>query len=353
MTRAVQSVLAERSPKAGDRLIRVLTVDTAAPGAGQENEEHCDRIGRDLADDNRVVAVIGPLAPICTRTLIPSLNQADVAIVSPIDDTPGLTHVVPSAGGECAGCSPGAFYPTGVRNFARVIASVDSEASAVAELLRSRNATRVVIVEDGDPFATTWLANTFEAAADDGSIELVERVRYDLNAKSYASVGRRSVRANADAVYLLAPTYNRGAEVLQGLRSGGFQGTVVGSLSITDESILKAGGAARGAMFASTELPLAGLNASARAFVEAGSFGEYAVDAVYAAEAAHVLLDAISRSDGTRPGVRERLFQVSRNGLLGQLEIDANGDVVPQRIAFFEAKGAGFSYVETVTPPPP
>jgi branched-chain amino acid transport system substrate-binding protein len=50
--------------------------------------------------------------------------------------------------------------------------------------------------------------------------------------------------------------------------------------------------------------------------------------AIYAAQAMEVVLDAIRRSNGTRPSVLQALFETRiRNGLIGTVSFDSNGDI--------------------------
>jgi ABC-type branched-subunit amino acid transport system substrate-binding protein len=66
--------------------------------------------------------------------------------------------------------------------------------------------------------------------------------------------------------------------------------------------------------------------------------------AIYAAQATSVLLDAISRSDGTRHSVIEQLFRTRvSDGLLGTFQIDPHGDVSPSPITIVRVRGAGRS----------
>ena len=64
--------------------------------------------------------------------------------------------------------------------------------------------------------------------------------------------------------------------------------------------------------------------------------------AVYAAQAAEVLLDAIARSDGTRRSVVDELFRTRvENGLLGSFEFDANGDVSESPMTIVQVRRGG------------
>ena len=55
------------------------------------------------------------------------------------------------------------------------------------------------------------------------------------------------------------------------------------------------------------------------------------LDAVYAAEATEVLLDALARSDGSRASVTSALLATKiEDGLIGDVSFDADGDVRPR-----------------------
>ena len=55
-----------------------------------------------------------------------------------------------------------------------------------------------------------------------------------------------------------------------------------------------------------------------------------------AAQATHVLLDEIARSDGTRASVVEELFRTKvTNGILGSFSFDRDGHIVPAPVGIF------------------
>ena len=73
---------------------------------------------------------------------------------------------------------------------------------------------------------------------------------------------------------------------------------------------------------------------------------------VYAAQAAQVLLDAISRSDGTRASVTKELFNTKvTNGILGSFSINANGDTNANPVTIYLIKSGKQTTFKTITPP--
>jgi ABC-type branched-subunit amino acid transport system substrate-binding protein len=55
------------------------------------------------------------------------------------------------------------------------------------------------------------------------------------------------------------------------------------------------------------------------------------LDAVYAAQATEIMLDALARSDGSRASVTRNLLAARvEDGLVGDVRFDDNGDVHPR-----------------------
>jgi ABC-type branched-subunit amino acid transport system substrate-binding protein len=70
------------------------------------------------------------------------------------------------------------------------------------------------------------------------------------------------------------------------------------------------------------------------------------IAAVYAAQAAELLLAAIARSDGTRASVSSELLKAKvHGGLLGSFAVDAEGDPVPAPVTIVRLEHGGGSDV--------
>jgi branched-chain amino acid transport system substrate-binding protein len=333
---------------AGHRVGYVNYPTSSVNSGGQENQEQCSRTAASIAKDDRVVAVVGPFSPACARSLIPPLDQAGVAVVTPEITASGLTHEVPGWRhvGPCFLCAPGNLYPTGDRNFARVVATEDSEGRAAAVVLHRLGVRRTFVLTDGDQFDTVELAAGFLAQAPSEGIR-VSRAVYSPGG-AFDAVARRVAAAKADALYLLAPTYNKGTQVLAAIRRAGFRGRIVSSLTIVEATIATPSSPWESVLFTSPRLPLAAMPPSARRFAASIGATSSAVDAAYGGAAADVVVDAIRGSDGSRAGVRRALFAVRGTTLVGALSIDQNGDVHPQRVAVFRLRDRRFRYLSTV-----
>ena len=72
--------------------------------------------------------------------------------------------------------------------------------------------------------------------------------------------------------------------------------------------------------------------------------------AIHVGQATHVLLDAIAVSNGSRGSVTDAVLRTRvQDGIIGDLAFDANGDVVPPRIAVYRVTNGRqklFDFVE-------
>ena len=74
--------------------------------------------------------------------------------------------------------------------------------------------------------------------------------------------------------------------------------------------------------------------------------------AVYAAQAAEVVVAAIAASDGTRADVTKQLFKVNLKGsILGNVSFNANGDVTSNPVTIYKVVGGKSTTYRVIVPP--
>jgi ABC-type branched-subunit amino acid transport system substrate-binding protein len=182
----------------------------------------------------------------------------------------------------------------------------------------------------------------------------VVRARYDNEAfddnqaAHVAPVARTVARARPDAVVVADILYPRSAAVVRAVRAAvGPQVPILlpDGFALWDDLIALTGPAAKGLYvshygIANSKLPPRGrelLKSFARSRPDGvgPDFG-----AAYGAQAAEIMLDAIARSDGTRPSVTRELFRTRvEDGILGDIRFDRNGDPVDAPFTFFRIVG--------------
>jgi ABC-type branched-subunit amino acid transport system substrate-binding protein len=109
---------------------------------------------------------------------------------------------------------------------------------------------------------------------------------------------------------------------------------------------LGAGSAAQGMYISYAGQPLERLGPAGQKFIKefrayAKIKGNMPPYAVYQAQAAQIMLDAIGRSNGTRLSVVREMFKTNvRNGIMGTFRFDKNGDTIPNKwISFDQLRG--------------
>ena len=118
---AIRYLLEQQDWKAGDHNIAYQSCDDATAQAGKWDSGKCSTNAQAYAGNEKVVGVIGTFNSGCAAIVIPVLNNAPgggVAMMSPAN-----TYVCLTEGGPgCDSTEPDKYYPTGTRNYARVVA---------------------------------------------------------------------------------------------------------------------------------------------------------------------------------------------------------------------------------------
>jgi branched-chain amino acid transport system substrate-binding protein len=124
-----------------------------------------------------------------------------------------------------------------------------------------------------------------------------------------------------------------------------------------DTLVRLAGPAAEGLTFSFPALPNEQLPEAGKKFV--AEFGKAvgatpSTYAVYAAQAAEVLLSAIARSDGSRASVTAQLFKTRvSNGIFGSFSFDANGDTTSGAVTIYRIVHGAPRLLRVITLPSP
>jgi branched-chain amino acid transport system substrate-binding protein len=360
MQKAIQYVLDKQYHfKAGKYTVGYQGCDDSTAQTGAWDAAKCTANGRAYASDRSVIGVLGTFNSGCAKLIIPLLNRASggpVAMLSVANTAVELTHTAPwTAPGE-----PGVYYPTGKRNYARVSASDDYQGPAAADLLKKFTKVRnVYILHDNQTFGK-GVANGFRKRAEQVGLKVLGFQPWDAKATSYESIGQTIKSTNAQSVYLGGIVCNNGVKLLKDLRAAlGPKPVFVGPDGWTPYSATLGAGAAANGMYVSyAGLPLEKLPPKGKAFIAAfgKSLGLKSGElpppySVYQAQATQIMMDAISKSNGTRASVTQQMFKTRvNNGIMGSFHFDSNGDIVPIKSISFDrlslAKKTGvFVYV--------
>ena len=349
MGQAIRFVLEKQYKfKVGKFTVGYQECDDSTAAKGAWDPAKCSANGRAYASDKSVLGVLGTFNSGCSKLMVPILNRAPggaVAMISSANTNVGLTHYAPwNDPGE-----PKIYYPTGVRNYARVAASDDYQGPAGADLLSKLTKVKsVFVVHDNQSFGK-GVANAFQLRAKKLGIKVLGFEPWDSTATDYTALGQQIKDSGAESVYLGGLVCNNGVKLLKDLRSVvGPKPVFVGPDGWTPYSATAAAGSAAEGMFISyAGLPLQQLGARGKAFqvglrAYAKIKGQMPAYAVYQGQSAEIMFAAIARSNGTRASVTSEVFKTNvKNGIMGDVRFDKNGDTVPTKAITFSKMVSG------------
>lgn len=333
---AIRFELESRGWKTGDYNVAFQSCDDATAQAAKWDSGKCSANGNAYAANDSVVGVIGTFNSGCAAIIIPLLNEAPnggIAMISPANTYPCLTVNLP---GGCDASEPDKYYPAGTRNYARVAPADDYQGAFVAEFMQKQGVKSVYILNDKEAYGL-GVANTTRAASESLGIKVAGFEAWDPKASSYEALMNKIKGTDADAVFLGGLIDENGAQVIKdkvavlGPNDGDVK--LFAPDGFTTQATIDEAGAASAGMFMSVAgVPIDAFTGSAAEYVQQLQEGPLAgkpIDpyAIYGAQAARVLLDAIGSSDGSRASIIEAMFATQvENDLLGTFGFNENGD---------------------------
>ncbi len=359
MNQAIQLVLEQHHWKAGDKTLQFQACDDSTAQLGSWDSATCSANANAYATTPSVIGVIGTFNSGCAELEVPVANQAPggaLAFVSPANTWPGLTQKTTSDPAE-----PLKYYPSGTRNYARVIPADNFQGPALALLAQKLNVKTVYIINDKQAYGA-GVAHYFEDAAKKLGITVLGNDAYNTKTgTNYQALFQGIASKHPDAIMVGGLICENGGQLIKD------KVAVLGANSgvklllpdgFTTQSTITDSGAkiAEGAYMSVGGVPVDQLTGAGSTFLSDFK-AKYSPDAVdpytpYAAAATEVLLQAIAASDGTRASVSSNLFGIQLTGtVLGDFAIDANGDTNQGSMTIYQAVGGQLGNAQVITPP--
>jgi branched-chain amino acid transport system substrate-binding protein len=331
---AIRYLLDKQGWKAGDHKIAYQSCDDATAQAAKWDSGKCSQNANAYAGNDKVIGVIGTFNSGCAAIEIPVLNQAadgGIGMISPANTFVCLTE----GGPGCEDTEPAKYYPTGNRNYTRVVPHDAYQGAAMAEFMQEQGVKSVYVLNDKEAYGL-GVATNLRNAAEHLGIKIAGFEAWDPKASSYEGLFRKIGGTGADAVFLGGLIDENGAKVIKdkvatlGPNDGNVKLFAPDGFT-TQQTIDEAGTAAAGMYMSVAGVPIDDFTGAGAEFAAAfkPSLGGKPIDpyAIYGAQAAQVMLDAIAASDGSRASVIEQLFNTSvKDGFLGSFDINENGD---------------------------
>ena len=347
ISRAIIWAFQDKGWKAGNYTVGYQSCDDSTAQTGAWDSGKCATNARLYAADKSVIGVIGTFNSGCAEIEVPILGRANpgpMLMVSPANTYPGLTK-------KWAPGEPNKYYPTGTRNYARVVATDDYQGPADAMYSVALGIKKVYVLNDRQVYGA-GVAGTYTSAAKKLGIKVVGNQGWDAKATSYEALAQAIKKSGAQAVFLGGIVCNNGAKLMQDIKAVNPKIQLQMPDGFSEPSANGAVG--NGAYISVAGEPPTALTGAGANFVK--SFGK-SVGAVpnpysaYGAQAAEVMLQAVAAGGGQRSATTKAVFGLTvTNGILGTFTIGASGDTNLTPVTIYRQKGKALVPVKTLIP---
>lgn len=317
--KAIALYLKQIKYKAGKYTVKFKIYDDATAAAASWDPAKCAANAQAHVANKSEVAIMGTYNSGCAKIEIPILNQAPggaMTMVSDANTNPGLTKAWNP--GE-----PDVYYPTGVRNYARVCTTDDVQGSAAAQFAKSIGVKSVYVLNDTQTYGQ-GVAQAFTTEAKKQGLNVLSSGAYgegwDAKQSDYTALFTKIKALSPDMIYVGGIFDNNGGQLMKDkfavlgdntkvkfMAPDGFTGyPEFNSMPEADGAYLSFAGLSSD-LLAKIDPKGAGAN-----FVKAykKAYGKAPVGSypVYGVAAVQVILAAIAKSNGTRKGVTNAIF---------------------------------------------
>ena len=277
-----------------------------------------------IANDESIVAVVGPAYSGATIASLPYYKEAGMPLISPSATKVSLTD--PTVAGEFGG-------PV----FHRIPATDKIQGPALGKLAISGVAAPKVFVVDDQTAYSVGLVEYLLPSLPKGALVGTDSTKNDTADFAPTVAKIKSKGAN---VVIYTGYYSQAAVLVKQLRDGGYKGIFAGGDGVLNSEFAVLGGAAaEGARLTGATVPLGELSADLAAKFKESQGVEPGVYAAESFDAANIIIEAIKAGNTTRETIMAFIKSVSYVGVGGQaISFDANGDSTLGFINGFEVK---------------
>ena len=358
---AIKLLLKQMDNMAGEFSVGFREYDNSTAAKGSWDDAQCAKNAQAHVAAKDEVDVMGTYNSGCAKIIVPVLNQdpeGPMVMISNANTNPGLTKAWDA--GE-----PEKYYPTGARNYFRVVTTDDNQGNAAAEYAKSIGVKRVYVLNDRQTYGI-GVARSFTAAAKKLGLTVLSDgdagTGWDDKAPNYEALFTKIKATKPDMVYVGGIfDLNGGQLVKDKVKYLGDNSKVKFMMpdGFTGYPDFLALPEAQGAYLSFTGLSIDQFpKGGAAEKFQADYLAEYGEAptssfSVYGAAAAQVLLKAIAASDGTRKGVFEAMKGIvvsAEESVVGTtLQFDENGDIVSRDITILNVTDSKETFVTKIT----
>jgi branched-chain amino acid transport system substrate-binding protein len=355
LVNGMKLALEQAGGKAGNYTVKYTSLSDASAQAGNWTPELTSANARKAAQDDKTAAYLGEFNSGASAVSIPILNEGGVPQISPSNTAVGLTS---DAAGADKG-EPDKYYPTGERNYVRIVPKDTIQGAAIATIMKEDGCTNVAIANDKEVYGA-GLARNIESAAKSQSLKIDFNEGIDPKAANYRSLASKAKGDGVDCFAFSGTTSNNAAQIFKDFSAAIPDAKLYGPDGVAEAAFTdpKQGGIPA-SVGAKTTLTVATLPPDEYPpegqdfFKQYGEkYGDKTPDpyAIYGYEAMNLALDAIKRAGSAdKKKILEALFATKdRNSVLGTYSIDENGDTSLTDYGVYKIKDGELTFDKTV-----
>jgi len=352
MINAMKMALEEAGGKVGGATVTYEDWDDATAAAGQWDAAQETDNANKAAADKTIMVYIGTFNSGAAKLSIPILDAAGpLVMISPANTYPGLTKKIAAEPGE-----PDKYYPTGVRNYVRVVPADDIQGTVAADWAKELGVKKVYILDDQQAYGK-GVADVFEMEAKKIGLTVLGHEGIDGKAAEYKALMTKIKGTSPDMIYFGGTTQNNPGQLVKDMLNVGMTKDTVkfmGPDGIVEKAFIDAAGAdnAEGVYVTFggvTPDKYTGAAATWRDKYKTKYGGNPEVYAIYAYESMKVALDAIERAGKVdRRAIRDAVFNIKNftKGVLGSWSFTDTGDTTITTMSGAQVKSGDFAFVK-------
>ncbi|MGH3647450.1 MAG: ABC transporter substrate-binding protein, partial [Micromonosporaceae bacterium] len=287
----------------------------------KDNRKRDAEVAKEIADDESIVGVIGPVYAIEAPESVPTLDKAGLAVISASATRDDLTD-------------------QGWKGFHRVIGPNSSQGTAIAKYLQQLQVKRMATVSDEN----TYFRGLAKSVADGMGSDALKNMTFNSKKRDFTEIIKYLKVSVIHAVYF-SGYYEDALEFLKQLRAARLTIRVVASDAAYDSRILARASQLKHFAVSCTCAPPGELDDRfQRAFTKAYGKrpGNYAGEGY---DAATVFLKGISDERATREQMLEFVKGFRGHGLTKKIQFSDTGEIRPRApVWFYSVENKRFEY---------
>jgi branched-chain amino acid transport system substrate-binding protein len=359
LVNGIKLALSEAGNKAGNFTVNYQSLDDSTAAAGKWDPGQTAANARKVAGDPKAVYYMGEFNSGASEVSIPILNQAGVPMVSPANTYVGLTTNLPgSAPGE-----PQKYYPTGKRNYLRIVPIDSIQAAADLIAMKQAGCTKVAVANDKEAYGQ-GLATLLGLEKGFYGVTITSDTGIDPTSPNFRSYASTIQGQGADCFFFAGIVSNGAVQITKDVHASLPKAKIFGGDGVCTSSYTsqKAGGVPA-AVDPLMQCTVATQDLAAypggKDFLAAykAKYGGASPDpyAIYGYEAMKLGLQTIAKlgaKGNDKAAVLAALFATtSRNSVLGTYGFDKNGDTTLKSYGLYKVGSDGDPvFVKTITP---